>query len=141
MAHFFRLLGEPTPRAEAMVARALRDQKPDGGWNIKEPDWDVHSCFDAVFVLRQLGGNEPKAKQAIARGADWSLNCRNPDGGFGHFPGRPSDMDAVYFQFGTLIQAGRVPGARRDLPDAQTLGWGHAMEPGKVYRNSSARRV
>jgi len=132
MAHFFRLLGELTPRAEAMVARVLRDQKPDGGWDIKEPDWDVHACFDAVFILRQLGGNEPKVKQAIARGADWSLSCRNPDGGFGHFPGRHSDMDAVYFQFGTLIQAGRVPGARRNLPDAQTLGWGHAMEPGKV---------
>jgi len=140
MAHFFRLLGEPTPRSEAMVARVLRDQKPDGGWNIKEPDWDVHACYDAVFILRQLGGNEPKVKQAIARGAEWSLNCRNPDGGFGHFPGRPSDMDAVYFQFGTLIQAGRVPGARRDLPDAQTLGWGHAMEPGKVYRNGPSRR-
>ena len=109
MAHFFRLLGEPTPRAEAMVSRVLRDQKPDGGWNIKEPDWDVHSCFDAVFVLRQLGGSEPRVKQAIAHGAEWSLTCRNPDGGFGHFPGRPSDMDAVYFQFGTLIQAGRVP--------------------------------
>lgn len=140
MAHFFRLLGERTPRAEAMVARVLRDQKPDGGWNIKEPDWDVHACFDAVFILRQLGGNEPKVKQAIARGAEWSLNCRNPDGGFGHFPGRPSDMDAVYFQFGTLIQAGRVPGARHDLSDAQTLGWGHAMEPGKLYRNGSSRR-
>ncbi len=141
MAHFFRLLGEPTPRAEAMVGRVLRDQKPDGGWNIKEPDWDVHACYDAVFILRQLGGNEPKVKQAIARGAEWSLNCRNPDGGFGHFPGRPSDMDAVYFQFGTLIQAGRVPGARHDLADAQTLGWGHAMEPGKQYRNGPSPRV
>lgn len=140
MAHFFRLLGEPTPRAEAMVARVLRDQKSDGGWNIKEPDWDVHACFDALFVLRQLGGSEPKVKQAIARGAEWSLNCRNLDGGFGHFPGRPSDMDAVYFQFGTLIQAGRVPGARHDLADAQTLGWGHAMEPGKLYRNGPSRR-
>jgi hypothetical protein len=26
-----------------MGARVLRDQKPDGGWNIKEPDWDVHA--------------------------------------------------------------------------------------------------
>ena len=75
---FIRLIGEPTPRAEAMVARVLRDQKPDGGWNIKEPDWDVHSCFDAVFILRQLGGNEPKVKQAIARGADWSLELSQP---------------------------------------------------------------
>jgi hypothetical protein len=27
-----------------------------------------------------------------------------------------------------------VPGARLDLPDAHTLGWGHAMQPGKIYR-------
>ena len=44
-------------------------------------------------------------------------------------------MDAVYFQLGTLIMAGRVPGVRRDLPDAHTLGWGHAMEPGRVYKS------
>lgn len=42
-------------------------------------------------------------------------------------------MDAVYFQFGTLIQAGRVPTAKLDLPDGQTLSWGHAMQPDKVY--------
>jgi hypothetical protein len=42
-------------------------------------------------------------------------------------------VDAVYFQFGTLIQAGRVPGARLGLPDAQALGWGHAMQPGREY--------
>ncbi|MFO0890690.1 MAG: prenyltransferase/squalene oxidase repeat-containing protein [Isosphaeraceae bacterium] len=134
MAHFFRLIGEPTPRAEKMVERVLRDQKPDGGWNIKEPDWDVHAAFDAVFILRQLAGENAGAARAISRGADWSLSCRNPDGGFGHFPGRPSDMDAVYFQLGTLIQAGRIPGARTDLPDSHTLGWGHAMDPAKVYR-------
>jgi hypothetical protein len=52
----------------------------------------------------------------------WLLRCRNPDGGFGHFPGQPSDMDAVYLQFGTLIQAGLIPEARLDLPDANSLG-------------------
>ena len=133
MAHFYRLIGQPTPKADRMVARVLHDQKPDGGWNIKQPDWDVHSCFDAIFILRQLGGDDPKVKAAINKGAEWRSGCRNRDGGFGHFPGRPSDMDAVYFQFGTLIQAGLVPGVRRDLPDAQTLGWGHAMEPGRNY--------
>ena len=68
MAHFYRLLGEPTPRADRMVARVLRDQKPDGGWDIKEPDWDVHAGFDAVFILRQLGGDGPKVRGAIAGG-------------------------------------------------------------------------
>jgi prenyltransferase beta subunit len=133
MAHFFRLTGRPTPRADRMVARVLADQKADGGWNIKEPDWDVHACFDAVFILRQLGGESAKVRQAIDKAADWAMPCRNPDGGFGHYPGWHSDMDAVYFQFGTLIQAGRVPGAKLDLPDAETLSWGHAMQPGKNY--------
>jgi hypothetical protein len=132
MAHYFRLVGQPTPRADRMVARVLRDQKPDGGWNIKEPDWDVHACFDAVFILRQLGGASEPARQAIEKAADWALCCRNADGGFGHYPGWHSDMDAVYFQFGTLIQAGRAP-ARRDLPDAHTLSWGHAMQPATSY--------
>jgi len=133
MAHYFRLIDQPTPKAEQMVARVLRDQKSDGGWNIKNPDWDVHACFDAVFILRQLGGNSEPVRRAIDKAADWALSCRNEDGGFGHFPKWHSDMDAVYFQFGTLIQAGRVPTAKRDLPDAHTLSWGHAMQPGKVY--------
>lgn len=133
MAHYFRLVGQPTPMAEQMVARVLRDQKADGGWNIKDPAWDVHACFDAVFVLRQLGGGSGEVQKAIAKAADWALTCRNADGGFAHYPGWHSDMDAVYFQFGTLIQAGRVPGVRRDLLDAHTLSWGHAMEPDKCY--------
>ena len=133
VAHFYRLIGQPTPKVERMVQRVLRDQKPDGGWNIKEPDWDVHACFDAVFILRQLGGDSEAVRAAIDKAADWAFSCRNADGGFGHFPGRPSDMDAVYFQFATLIQAGRVPSARRDLPDAHTFGWGHAMQPGRNY--------
>jgi len=133
MAHYFRLVGRPTPKAEPMVKRVLRDQKPDGGFDIKEPDWDVHACFDALFILRQLGGSAEPVQKAIAKAADWAMRCRNPDGGFGHYPGWASDMDAVYFQFGSLIQAGRVPGARVDIPDAHTLSWGHAMQPGKAY--------
>ncbi|MGA2620482.1 MAG: prenyltransferase/squalene oxidase repeat-containing protein [Thermoguttaceae bacterium] len=133
MAHYFRLIGQPTPKATQIVRRVLRDQRPDGAWNIKEPDWDVHACFDAVFILRQLGGKSESVRRAIQKGADWALGCRNADGGFGHYPGRHSDMDAVYFQFGTLIQAGRLPTAKFDLPDGHTLGWGHAMQPDKVY--------
>lgn len=132
MAHYFRLIGQPTPRADRMVNRIVESQKPDGGFDIKEKDWDVHACFDAVFVLRQLGKGEAVEK-AIAKAADWASRCQNPDGGFGHYAGWHSDMDAVYFQFGTLIMAGRVSGARLDLPDGHTLSWGHAMKPGRVY--------
>ncbi len=133
MAHYFRLLGEPTPKAKQMVARVLRDQKVDGGWNIKEPDWDVHACFDAVFILRQLGGESEEVRKAMEKAAAWALSCRNSDGGFGHYAGWHSDMDAVYFQFGTLVQCGTVRPSRRDLPDAHTLSWGHAMKPGRRY--------
>ncbi|MGP8237058.1 MAG: prenyltransferase/squalene oxidase repeat-containing protein [Limisphaerales bacterium] len=117
LAHYFRLIGQPIPKAGQMVARVLRDQKPDGGWNIKAPDWDVHSCFDAVFILRQLGGDSEAVRKALEKAADWALSCRNPDGGFGHYPGWHSDMDAVYFQFGTLIQCARILPTQRDFPD------------------------
>ncbi|HYK91591.1 MAG TPA: prenyltransferase/squalene oxidase repeat-containing protein [Acidobacteriota bacterium] len=133
MAHYFRMVGRPTPRAGKMVGRVLRDQKPDGGWNIKEPDWDVHACFDAVFILRQLGGDSDRVRASISRAADWAMRCRNADGGFGHFPTWHSDMDAVYFQFGTLIQAGRVPAAVGSRSDGNTLSWGHAMDPHRTY--------
>ncbi len=133
LAHYFRLIGQPIPKAGQMVARVLRDQKPDGGWNIKEPDWDVHACFDAVFILRQLGGESEPVRKAMERAADWALSCRNQDGGFGHYPTWHSDMDAVYFQFGTLIQCARITPSKRDSPDAHTLSWGHAMKPSRVY--------
>ncbi|MHB1937770.1 MAG: prenyltransferase/squalene oxidase repeat-containing protein [Acidobacteriaceae bacterium] len=134
LAHFYRLIGEPTPKADAIVRRVLRDQRPDGGWQLKDPAWDVHACFDAVFILRQLGGDSAACRAAIDKAALWALRCQNADGGFGHYPGLPSDMDAVYFQFGTLIQAGLIPGTNFNLPDAETLSWGHVMRPGTIYR-------
>lgn len=136
LVHFFRLVGRPAPRSSAIVARVLKDQRPNGGWHLKPPDWDVHACFDAVFILRQLGGNMAPCQAAISRGAGWALMCRTADGGFSHYPGEHSDVDALYFQLGTLIQAGRIPGADFNLPDAETLGWGHAMKPGKNYSNA-----
>jgi prenyltransferase beta subunit len=146
LVHFFRLIGKPTPKADAIVRRVLRDQRPDGGWQLmKDPAWDVHSCYDAVFILRQLGGNSAACRSAIAKAADWALSCRNPGGGFGHYPrGRSdidavyfhSDMDAVFFQLGTLVQAGRIPGTNFHLSDAETLSWGYVMEPGTIYRTT-----
>ena len=124
-----------------MVARVLRDQKPDGGWNIKQPDWDVHACFDAVFILRQLGGESEAVLKGMETAAQWALSCRNEDGGFGHYPRWHSDMDAVYFQFGTLIQCAAVSPTRRDLSDAHTLSWGHAMQPGRIYGTAAGQQA
>jgi len=128
LVHYYRLLGEPTPKAEAIVRRVLRDQKPDGSWLINPPSRDRHAGFDAVFVLRHLGGDRPEVKKAIARAAAWVLTCRNADGGFGHYPGSPSDADAVYFHVATLVMAGVLPPVRQ-VRDPHLLGWGHLFPP------------
>ena len=41
-------------------------------------------------------------------------------------------MDAVYFQLGTLWQAGWTAGSEAPVPDGPVLGWGHAMPPARV---------
>jgi geranylgeranyl transferase type-2 subunit beta len=125
LVHYYRLLGEETPKTGAIVARVLRDQKADGGWNIKAPDWDVHAAFDALFVLRQLGKGSPEVRRAMDRASRWVLSCRNADGGFGHFPGRRSDADAVYFQVGGLVMTGFLKPAEPLPKDPHLLAWGH----------------
>jgi geranylgeranyl transferase type-2 subunit beta len=125
--HYYSLLREATPKAAAIVKRTLRDQKPDGSWLLNPPARDRHATFDAVFTLRHLGGDAPECCAAIRRAAGWALRCRNKDGGFGHYPGSPSDADAVYFQGGVLVMAGILPPARPLPADPELLGWGHLM--------------
>jgi geranylgeranyl transferase type-2 subunit beta len=126
-AHYYRLMGEPTPKAELMLARVLKDQKPDGSWMINPPARDRHATFDACFVIRQLGNDRPECKKALAKAADWALSCRNRDGGFGHFPGSTSDADAVYFQVAVLVMAGKLKPVDPLPKDPHLLGWGHLM--------------
>lgn len=126
-AHYYRLIGEQVPKAERMLARTLRDQKADGSWLLNPPARDRHATFDAVFVIRQLGKGGPESRRALDRATSWALSCRNADRGFGHFPGSPSDADAVYFQLGTLVMTGYLQPIK-PLPDApHLLGWGHLM--------------
>jgi prenyltransferase beta subunit len=124
-AHYYRLIGEEVPKADAMLARVLRDQKKDGSWLLNPPARDRHATFDACFIIRQLGGNKPEAKAALEKAAKWSLTCRNNDGGFGHYPGSTSDADACFFQVGTLVMAGWLKAADPLPKDARLLGWGH----------------
>jgi hypothetical protein len=123
--HYYRLLGRETPKAEAILKRVLKDQKEDGSWLLNPPARDRHATFDAVFVLRQLGGDRKDCRLAIEKAAAWALTCRNKDGGFGHYAGSPSDMDAVYFQTGTLIMAGFLKPVDPLPKDPHLLGWGH----------------
>jgi hypothetical protein len=124
-AHYYRLIGEEVPKGEAMLARVLRDQKADGSWMLNAPARDRHATFDAVFVVRQLGGDRPEARRALAKAAAWALSCRNADGGFGHFPGSTSDADACFFHAGTLVMAGMLRPVDPLPPDPHLLGWGH----------------
>jgi geranylgeranyl transferase type-2 subunit beta len=126
-AHYYRLIGEPTPMADRIITRALRDQKSDGSWLLNMPSRDRHATFDAVFALKQLGVGRADCRAAIERAGKWALSCRNSDGGFGHFPGSTSDADAVYFHVGTLVMAGFVKPAQPLPADPHLLSWGHLM--------------
>jgi prenyltransferase beta subunit len=129
MVHYFRLLQAEPAKADVMLQRVLRDQKHDGSWLLNPPARDRHATFDAVFILRQLGTNRPDYRNAMARAAAWALGCRNPDGGFGHFPGCGSDADAVYFQVGALVMSGFLKPADPLPADPHLLSWGHLMPP------------
>jgi geranylgeranyl transferase type-2 subunit beta len=125
LAHYYRLMGLPTPKAGAIVARVLRDQKEDGSWMLNPLSRDRHATFDAMFCLTQLGKDQPEVKKAMQKAAQWALTCRNPDGGFGHYPGSPSDADAVYFQVGTLVMAGFLKPVEPLPEHPELLSWGH----------------
>ncbi len=127
LAHYYRLMRADVPKADAIVSRVLHDQKPDGSWMLNLPARDRHATFDAMFCLAQLGKDKPEVKKAMQKAAQWALSCRNTDGGFGHFPGSPSDADAVYFQVGTLIMAGFLNPADPLPRDPELLSWGHVF--------------
>jgi prenyltransferase beta subunit len=127
MVHYYRLLQEPVPKADAILKRVLHDQKSDGSWLLNPPARDRHATFDAVFVLRQLGKDRIDCQKAIEKAGLWALACSNPDGGFGHFPGCSSDADAVYFQVGTLVMSGFLKPADPKPKDPHLLSWGHLM--------------
>jgi geranylgeranyl transferase type-2 subunit beta len=127
LIHYYRLLGDEPPKAGAIRARCLREQKPDGSWLLNPLARDRHATFDAAFVLHHLGKDRADCRRALDRAAAWALSCRNADGGFGHFPGSTSDADAVYFQVGTLVLAGRLRPADPPPRDPHLLGWGHLM--------------
>lgn len=125
--HYYRLVGEPVPKADQILKRALKDQHANGSWFINPPARDRHATFDAVFTLRHLGADRPDVKAALQRATRWVLTCRNSDGGFGHFPDSLSDADAVYFHLGALVMAGWLKPVDPPPPDPHLLGWGHLM--------------
>jgi len=134
-SHYYALVGEPTPMSRQMVRRILRDQNDDGSWLLNAPARDRHATFDAVFTLKHEAPKNPKAQEAIRRAATWALSCRNPDGGFGHYPGSTSDADAIYFQVGTLVMAGFLKPVDPLPNDPHLLSWGHLMPARTIGRD------
>jgi len=126
-AHYYRLTDRETPKAEAMVKRTLLDQKADGSWVRNPPARDRHATFDATFILKQLDRGKEGTQAAMDLAGQWALSCRNKDGGFGHVPGSPSDMDACYFQLGTLVMSGWLKPAEPLPAEPHLLAWGHLM--------------
>jgi WD40 repeat protein len=129
-SHYYHLVGEPTPKSAEMVERILADQSADGSWLLNMPSRDRHATFDAVFTLHHEGTGRDDCAAAIARAVRWVLSCRNPDGGFGHYPGSTSDADAIYFHVGTLVMAGYLKPVNPLPPDPHLLSWGHLMPTG-----------
>ncbi|MFT5525872.1 MAG: WD40 repeat protein, partial [Pirellulaceae bacterium] len=136
-SHYYRLVGEETPKSHEMVARILRDQKSDGSWLLNLPSRDRHATFDAVFSLVHEGRGREDCRAAVQRAARWSLSCFNDDGGFGHFPGSASDADAIYFHVGTLVMAGFLKPADPLPKDPHLLSWGHLMPPPPSQRSDA----
>src|SRR5207248_2837700 len=83
-AHYYRLVGEATPKADQIVKRVLKDQNTNGSWFINPAARDRHATFDAVFTLRQLAASRKDVREGIDRARKWVLTCHNDDGGFGH---------------------------------------------------------
>ena len=140
-SHYYRLVGEETPKAQEMIARILRDQNANGSWLLNMPARDRHATFDAVFTLVHEGQNSNECAQAIRRAGHWALACRNPDGGFGHYPGSTSDADAIYFQVGTLVMAGMLPPVDPLPPHPELLSWGHLMPVVKTREKAFAASI
>jgi geranylgeranyl transferase type-2 subunit beta len=136
-SHYYSLVGEQTPKSEAMVSRILRDQKPDGSWLLNMPSRDRHAAFDAVFTLVHEGQGRKDCRTAIKRAAQWALSCRNVDGGFGHYPGSTSDADATYFQVGTLVMSGFLPTVDPLPKDPHLLSWGHLIPLARSRQNGA----
>src|SRR5260370_15129826 len=55
-SHYYRLVGEATPRSREVAAPVLRDQKPNGSWLLNMPAHDRHAPLEALLALGHAGG-------------------------------------------------------------------------------------
>jgi hypothetical protein len=77
------------------VLKILRDgQRDDGGFGGWQPGGsDLEACYRVVRVIAYLGArplHPEKLRAFIAK-------CRNPDGGYGERPNKPSSLHGTYY--------------------------------------------
>ena len=57
LVHYCRLVHDESPKAGAIVARALRDQKADGSWLLNPPARDRHAISRCWHTPISMGGS------------------------------------------------------------------------------------
>ena len=85
-ARVLEMLGESdlsmdNERVNRAIAYLLQEQESDGSWFGR---WGVNYIYGTSGVVTALSLVAPKrCQKQIERGANWLVNCQNPDGGWG----------------------------------------------------------
>ncbi|MFJ1599736.1 prenyltransferase/squalene oxidase repeat-containing protein [Streptomyces sp. NPDC088261] len=74
---------------------------------------DPNATAAAVQALSTLGGQRPVMLSAL----NWLRSVQNPDGGWGHRPGGPSDANSTSLVIGALSATGIRPSSFRSSED------------------------
>lgn len=85
-ARVLEMLGECSlsmddERVNRAIAYLIREQEPDGSWFGR---WGVNYIYGTSGVVTALSEIAPsRCQPQIVRGANWLVDCQNPDGGWG----------------------------------------------------------
>ncbi|MFB0617094.1 prenyltransferase/squalene oxidase repeat-containing protein [Streptomyces sp. AGS-58] len=94
------LTGQQCPNGGFAAFRATPGTACDGKVKL-----DTNSTAAAVQALSAVGGRGAAAGKAV----DWLKSVQNKDGGWGYYPGDPSDTNSTSVVIGALTAAGTDP--------------------------------
>ncbi len=90
----------------ARVALLARQNREEGYW-VGELQADSTLTSEYLLLRRFLGRDDPEREAAAAR---YLQHCQLPDGGWGIYPGGPSDLSATVKAYFALKVTGASPG-------------------------------